>query len=184
MLLVEQRSDDSVESNRLTHTGGTGNKHVRGFGKIDHVDLICDGFSESTRQFHRSLLIRLAIDNTLHRDDTFFLVRYLNTDSSLTRNRCDDTNAFRSQAQCDVVFKVSDFCDSHSFCRRDLIECDGRSDSCLDGVDFYSKTFEDMDDSLLVVILLFEIDFRRGVLTIFQEADRRIFVKLIPNFDP
>ena len=93
MFLIEQGSDDGIQSNRLTLSCSTGNKQVRDLGQIHHEHIIGNGLTQCDRQIHGSLAEPFRVENTLHGDNLWFGIRYLNTDRSLTGNRSNDTDS-------------------------------------------------------------------------------------------
>ena len=93
MLFIEQRGDDGIETYRLTLSCCTSHQKVRRLCQVEHKDLVGDGLTQRTRQFHGCFLELLGIENRLHRHDIGFGIRNLNTDGALAGNRCDDTNA-------------------------------------------------------------------------------------------
>ena len=93
MLLVEQRSDDDVQTYRLTLTRSTGYEQMRNLRKVCHEHLIGDGLSEHDRQVVLRLLKLLRVQNTFHRYIMALFVRHLNTDSALAWDWCNDTHA-------------------------------------------------------------------------------------------
>ena len=46
VLFVKQRSDDGIQTNRFTLTGGTGYKEVGHLGQIDHEHFVGNGFTQ------------------------------------------------------------------------------------------------------------------------------------------
>ena len=93
MLFVEQRSDDGVQTNRLTLTSGTSHEQVRHFGQVHHKHLVGNSLSERDGQFESRVLKLFGVDDALHRHDARIFVRHLNTNGALARNRCNDTYA-------------------------------------------------------------------------------------------
>ena len=98
MLLIKQRSDDSIDSHGLTCTRSTCYKEVRGLGKVEHKDLVGDGSAVGNRQAHLLLLLEtLAGNHRVHGYCLWFLVRHLDTDGTFARYRRYDTDTHGSQ---------------------------------------------------------------------------------------
>ena len=56
VLLVEQGSDDGIQTNRLSLTSSTRYEKMRYLRKVHHVYFVGDSFAECDRQFHLCLL--------------------------------------------------------------------------------------------------------------------------------
>src|SRR5574344_468348 len=132
MFLVEERGDNSVVTHRLSLASSTSHKEVWSFRQIKHEHFIADGLTYCTRKFHLALLINTAINHALHGDNALLLVWYFNTNCSFTWYRSNDTNSFCRKGEGYIVFKITNLIDTCSFCRNDLIECDGRTYCGLD----------------------------------------------------
>ena len=176
MLLVEQGSDDGIQTNRLTLTGGTGNEQVRNLGQIHHEHLVGDGFTQCDRQFHLGFLEFLRVQNALHAHDVRLGVRYLDTDGSLAWDRGDDTYTQCCEAQGDVILQVLDLRDAHALGRLNLIEGDGRSHRSSDGLNLHAEVVEHFDDAVLVCLLLFLVDGNLLVVILLQQVEGRVLV--------
>lgn len=74
MLFVEQRSDDGVQTNRLTLTSGTSHEQVRHFGQVHHKHLVGNSLSERDGQFKSRVLELFGVDDALHRHDARILL--------------------------------------------------------------------------------------------------------------
>ena len=106
VLLVEQRSDDGVEADRLTLSRCTGHEEVGHFGQVDHKALVRDGFAQSNGELVVRLLEFLRVEDALHRHNLRLLVGHFNTDGVLAGNGGDDANAQGRKAERDVVLQV------------------------------------------------------------------------------
>ena len=84
MFLVKQGGNHGIQAHRLTLTSGTSHQHVRHLCQVDDKRLVTDGLTQYHRQFSLTLLERLAA--------SWRLVRHLDTDGTLARNRRNDTN--------------------------------------------------------------------------------------------
>ena len=176
MLLVEQGSDDGVQTNRLTLTGSTGNEQVRNLRQIHHEHLVGDGLTQCDRQFHLGFLELLGVQNALHAHDVRLGIRHLDTDGSLARDRSDDTDTQGSEAQGDIILQVLDFGDAHTLGRLNLIEGDGRTHGGTDGLDLYAEVAQHLDDSVLVRLLLLFVDRHLLVVVFLQQVEGRVLV--------
>ena len=92
MFLVKQGGNHGIQAHRLTLTSGTSHQHVRHLCQVDDKRLVTDGLTQYHRQFSLTLLERLAAYDTLSRHHSWRLVRHLDTDGTLARNRRNDTN--------------------------------------------------------------------------------------------
>ena len=106
VLFVEQRSDDSIDSDGFTGTCCACNEEVWCLSEVEHKDLIGDGSSVCDRQFHLLLILEsFGGDNGVHRDGLWRLIRHLYTYRSFTRHWCDDTNARCREREHDIILK-------------------------------------------------------------------------------
>ena len=176
MLLVEQGSDDGVQTNRLTLTGSTGNEQVRNLRQIHHEHLVGDGLTQRDRQLHLGFLELLGVQNTLHAHDIRLGIRYLDTDGSLARDRSDDTDTQGSEAQGDIILQVLDLGDAHTLGRLNLVESDGRAHGGTDGLDLYAEVAQHLDDPVLVRLLLLFVDRHLLVVVFLQQVEGRVLV--------
>ena len=176
MLLVEQGSDDGVQTNRLTLTGGTCNEQVRNLRQIHHEHLVGDGLAQSDRQFHLGFLELLGVQDALHAHDVCLGIRHLDTDGSLARDRSDDTDTQGSEAQGDIILQVLDLGDAHTLGRLNLVEGDGRTHGGTDGLDLYAEVAQHLDDSVLVRLLLLFVDRHLLVVVFLQQVEGRVLV--------
>ena len=119
-------------------------------GKVYHIDLVGDGLAQCYRQFHRRFLELAGIEDGVHGYDVRLGVRHLYADRSLARHRSDDTDAYRRQTQCNVIFEVLDLGDADALCRSDFIEGDGRPDGSPYAADLYPEVVQYLDDAVLV----------------------------------
>ena len=176
MLLVEQGSDDGVQTDRLTLTGSTGNEQVRNLRQIHHEHLVGDGLAQCDRQLHLGFLELLGVQDALHAHDVRLGIRHLDTDGSLARDRSDDTDTQGSEAQGDIILQVLDLGDAHTLGRLNLVEGDGRTHGGTDGLDLYAEVAQHLDDSVLVGLLLLFVDRHLLVVVFLQQVEGRVLV--------
>ena len=176
MLLVEQGSDDGVQTDRLTLTGSTGNEQVRNLRQIHHEHLVGDGLTQRDRQFHLGFLELLGVQDALHAHDVCLGIRHLDTDGSLARDRSDDTDTQGSEAQGDIILQVLDLGDAHTLGRLNLVESDGRTHGGTDGLDLYAEVAKYLDDAVLVGLLLLFVDRHLLVVVFLQQVEGRVLV--------
>ena len=84
-------------------------------------------------------------------------IRNLYTDSTLTRNRRNDTDTQSGKAHGNIIFEISDFCYSDTRCRCNLVKCDCRTYSCLYRTYLYAEILQHLNNlvgvgSLFVLI--------------------------------
>ena len=176
MLLVEQGSDDGVQTNRLTLTGGTCNEQVRNLRQIHHEHLVGDGLAQRDRQLHLGFLELLGVQDALHAHDVCLGIRHLDTDGSLARDRSDYTDTQGSEAQGDIILQVLDLGDAHTLGRLNLVESDGRAHGGTDGLNLYAEVAQHLDDSVLVGLLLLFVDRHLLVVVFLQQVEGRVLV--------
>ena len=176
MLLVEQGSDDGVQTNRLTLTGGTCNEQVRNLRQIHHEHLVGDGLAQRDRQLHLGFLELLGVQDALHAHDVCLGIRHLDTDGSLARDRSDYTDTQGSEAQGDIILQVLDLGDAHTLGRLNLVESDGRAHGGTDGLDLYAEVAQHLDDPVLVGLLLLFVDRHLLVVVFLQQVEGRVLV--------
>ena len=177
MLLVKQRSHNSIQADRLTLTGCASHQEVRRFGQVKHEHLVANGLAHSAWKFHLALLIHTAIDDTFHRHDALLLVWHFNADGTLARNRSDDSDTFCCQRQSDIIFKVTNLADANNFIKRD-----GWANGCLDAGNLDTKIFQDVNDAVLIRILLNHVYLRTLVICLLQQIKRWVLIELQIQF--
>ena len=139
MLLVKQRRDNRVQSDRLTLTRCTRHQEVRRLCQVKHKDIVANGLTNSTGQFHLAFLIYFAVDDAFHRNDALFLVWHLDTNRSFTGNWSDDTNTLSCQRKGNIIFEVANLTNARSFGRHYFIERDGWTYCRLNAGNLHAK---------------------------------------------
>ena len=91
-MLVEQRGDDGVQSDRLALSRGTGHQQVRHLRQVEDVVLVLDRAADHHRKFGLRLLEPQRTHGRIHRHDLLVAVRHLDTDGPLARDRSDDAD--------------------------------------------------------------------------------------------
>ena len=170
MLLIQQRSYHSIKSHRLSLTCSTSHQHVWHLGQVNHERFVADGLTQHHWQIGLALLERLTANHTLARHHPWRLVRHLNTDSSLARNRSDDTNTQCSQLQSDVIFQITHLGDTDTLSQSQLIQCDGRSHRCCNSFDFNTKATQHLHYAVLVLLLLLHIYTRTVIVEVLHQV--------------
>ena len=143
-------------------------------GQVGHEHLVGDGLTQGDGQLHRCFAEAFGVEHRLHRDNLRLGVRHLDTDGSLTRDGCDDTNAQSRQTQGDVVFEVANLRDAHTLGGCYLVERDGGSHGGVDGAYLHAEVVEHLDDAVHVRPLLILVDGGSFVGVVFlQQVERR-----------
>ena len=150
---------------------------MRNLRKVCHEHLVGDGFSEYDRQVVLRLLELLRVQDALHRHVMALLVWHLNTDSALARYRRNDTHAESRKAQRDVCLQTANLGDADTFSRSDLVERDGRTDSCLYFADVDAETLQHLDNLLVVRLDFVHINvWLASVLVLCEQVECRVLV--------
>ena len=169
MLLVEQRGDDDIQAHRLSLTGCSGHEKVRDFREVGHEHLVGNGFTEHDGQVELGVLKPLRIENALHRHVVALLVWHLDAYCSLTGNWGYDAHSECREAQCDVVFEVSDFCYAYAFGRGYLIQSYGGPDGGLYLAYLDAETFQHFYNLFVVRLYLLHVDIGFTVFVVLAQ---------------
>ena len=184
VFLIEQRGDNGVQTDRLSLTSSTGYKQVGELGQVNHEHFICDGFAKGHRQSHFRCLKFAGVQCAFHRHNLWLLVRNLNTNGALPRDRSDDSYAQGRQAKGYIGLQTTYATDSDALGRGNLIQGYGGAYSCIDSTDFYAKAVQDLNNARVVRLDFLHVD--DGLRVIFpQQVERRkaIFLKRCPGID-
>jgi len=176
MLLIKQRSDDGIQSDRFTLTGGTGHQHMRHLAQINHENLIGNRLAQSYRQVISRLLELLATDDTLSGNNLRIGVRYFNTDCSFSRNRCNDTNTQCRKAESDIIFQTTNLGNTNPLLGGNFIQRHRRSHRRLYRTDFNTETAQCIYNLIFIGILLRHVDSRLGIIIMLHQVDSRITI--------
>ena len=110
----------------------------------------------------------------MHGNHLRFLVRHLNTDGTFTRHRGDDTDARSGKGHHDIVLERLDLRYANTGFGNDLIERDGWSDGCFDGLDLNAVVAQGSDDTRAVGPLLFFVNDRCSFVVLdLEQVERR-----------
>ena len=93
VLLVEQGSDDGVQTYRLALAGGTGYQQVRHLAQVEGEHFVHDGLAQHNRQVVFAFLEFLGLDQAAHIDDTRIAARHFDADGAFAGDGRDDTDA-------------------------------------------------------------------------------------------
>ena len=176
MLLIKQRSDDGIQSDRFTLTGGTGHQHMRHLAQINHENLIGNRLTQSYRQIISRLLELLATDDTLSGNNLRIGVRYFNTDCSFSRNRRNDTNTQCRKAESDIIFQTTNLGNTNPLLGGNFIQRHRRSHRRLYRTDFNTETAQCIYNLIFIGILLRHVDSRLGIIIMLHQVDSRITI--------
>ena len=179
MLLVEERCEDDVQSDRLALTRCTRHEQVRHLGEVGHKDLVRDGLAQSHRQLVVGLLELAAVQDAFHRHHLRLCVRHLDADGSFAGDGSDDADAESAEAEGNVVFQVADGADAYAWSRRYLVERDGGTDGGFRVVqNLNTEVAQDRLDAVLVVALLLHVDGVRGGVVVLEQVEGGVLVVL------
>ena len=176
MLFIKQRSDNGIQSDRLTLTCGTGYQHMRHFTEVYHEHFIGNRLTQGNWQVISRLLELFTADNTLSGNDFRIRVRHFNTNRSFSRNRCNDTNTQCRKAKSDIIFQTANLRDTHALFGSDFIQRHRRPHRCLDRTDFNTKTTQRIYNLVLIGILFRHVNSWLGIIVMLHQVDSRIAI--------
>ena len=177
MLLVEQGSDDGIQTYRLSLASCTRYEQMRYLREVHHVNFVGDSLAKCDRQFHLCLLELAWVENALHRHYAWLSIRNLDTDGALAGDGSDDTNAKSRKTECDIVFKSSDFRYSNAFSRCYFIKRDGRTYGCTDRLYLHAEWCQHVNDTFLVrQLLVFIYKHLASIIVFLEQVKGRVLV--------
>ena len=130
MFLVEQRRNDGIQTNGFTLTCCTCHQEVRHLCQINHENFVGDGLAEGNGKCVVAFLEFLTFENTFHRNDLRFFIRYFNTNCSLSWHWSNDTNTNSSKGQSDIFFEILNLRYTNARCGGNFVKCNGGTYSC------------------------------------------------------
>lgn len=151
--LVEQRCYDAVQAHRLTHTGGTGHKHVGCLGEVGHINFVGDGCAHRHGKMCGGVHVGVARQYLAYAYYLRLAVGHFHTYGTLAGDRGDDTDAECLQAHGHVVAEFLDFGDSDAWRRHNLVEGDGGADGSFNMGYLYAVALQGARYALLVLLL-------------------------------
>ena len=119
--------DDRVQAHRLAGAGRSRDEQVRQLRQVLHQRPTLRVFPEQERQLALGELAGGAQVEFLEPDRDPRLVRHLDADGVLARNRCDDADARHLHVQGEIVGQDRDLADAHAGFERDLVLRDDRA---------------------------------------------------------
>jgi hypothetical protein len=174
MLLIEQRSDDSVQADGFTLSGGSCDEQMRHFAEVEQEYFIGDGLTESDGEVKPVFLKPARGKDRLHGNNLRIFVGDFDTYRTLAWHRSDDTDTESFEAQGDVIFEVTDFGYTDTGFGNDFVERDGGADGRLDGGDADTEIEESLFDVVFIGVLFLHIDLAFVVVVAFEEVEVRI----------
>ena len=122
---VEQRDDDGVDADGLALAGGAGDQRVRHLGEVLDDGLVRDAVhAEHDGELHRGLGPGLGFDDLAQEHVLAVLVRDLDADGALARDRRQDAHGLGLEVHRDVVREVGDLLHAHARGGLDLVTRD------------------------------------------------------------
>ena len=175
VLCIEQGRDNSVQADRLTHTGGTGNQKVRHSGQIQEERLVGNGDTQRHRKLHFWALFAVLrrIEYHLQRHYAGLFVGHLDTDGVFQHQH---TDALGRQGHRDVLFQPLDLGDAGALCQTDLVQSDCRTFLGRNAVYTDLICTKRMDDTVFVALHLVQRNLVPLVLVVVQQGNRREFI--------
>ena len=176
MLLVEQRRNDGIQTNGFTLTCCTCHQEVRHLSQINHENFVGNGLAECNGKCVVALLEFLTFENTLHRNDLRFFIRYFNTNRSLSRHWSNDANANSCKGQSNVFFEVLNLRYTNTRCGSDFVKCNSGTYSCRNLSNFNSESAENLNNAIFIGMLLLHVNINIPCVMLFKERKWREFV--------
>ncbi len=141
---------------------------MRHFSKICYKDFIRNGATKCDRKIHFGLLKFIRHQYLFEADDLFFLIRYFDTDGTLTWDRRDDPYTEGRKIERDIIFKVFDFRNSYSRSRDDFIKGYSRAYGRSDFSDLDFVVHESLYDLIFVGFEFSPVYFKVLICIIMQ----------------
>ena len=178
LILEEEGHDQGVDADRLTGAGGTRDEQMRHLRDVGDDGLARDVLTDTERELRLRPLELGTAEHIPEINGRTVLVRHLDADRRLARNRCLDTDIRRSETHLDIVCERHDLRHLHTDLRLQLIARDGRTDGDIRNRDIDAEALQRLLEGQRVLA-----DFlsRIEVLTcrLLQEAQRRDHVWLL-----
>ena len=178
LILEEEGHDQGVDADRLTGAGGTRDEQMRHLRDVGDDGLAGDVLTDTERELRLRTLELAAAEHISEVDGRTVLVRHLDADGRLARDRCLDTDIRRGKTHLDIVCERHDLRHLHTDLRLQLIARDGRADRDVRDRDIDAKALQGFLEGQRVLANLLS---RIEVLTcrLLQEAERRDHVRLL-----
>ena len=173
--LVQQRNQHGVDAHRLTGAGGAGNQHVRHLGNVTDDRLAGDVLANSKGQAAFRIRERRRADTLADKDGIDRLVRHLDADRNLIRDR-RDTHVRRAERQRNVIRQCGDARDFDAARDGQLKAGDRRSADDADDLCLDVERVERIEQARRAFAQLGFCARDRGVLALCQQVDRRVVV--------
>ena len=173
--LVEQRDQHGVDAHRLTGAGRTGDEHMRHLGDVTDDRLAGDVLADGKGQAAFRIRERRRADTLADKDGIDRLVRHLDADRDLIRDR-RDTHVRRTERQRNIVRQGGDARDFNAARDGQLEPGDGRAAHDADDLRLDVERVERIEQARGVLAQLGFCTRDRGVLALCQQVERRIVV--------
>ena len=173
--LVQQRNQHGVDAHRLTGAGGAGNQHVWHLGNVADDRLAGNVLANGKGQAAFRIRERRRTDTLADKDGIDRLVRHLDADRDLIRDR-RDTHVRRAERQRNVVRQGGDARDFDAARDGQLEPGDGRAAHDADDLRLDVERVERIEQARRAFAQLGFCARDRGVLALCQQVDRRVVV--------
>ena len=173
--LVQQRNQHGVDAHRLTGAGGAGNQHVRHLGNVTDDRLAGDVLANGKGQAAFRIRERRRADTLADKDGIDRLVRHLDADRDLIRDR-RDTHVRRAERQRNIVRQGGDARNLDAARDGQLEPGDGRAAHDADDLRLDVERVERIEQTRRAFAQLGFCARDRGVLALCQQVDRRVVI--------
>ena len=147
-------------------------------GDIGDDDLTRNVASEHGSELALGVAELVGIDQLAHGNHADNLVRHLDADCRLTRDRRFDTHAVGGEVERDIVREVGDFADFDAGRRLQLIARDRRAAADVDDLGVDAEAVERIDQLAGILLQLLTRARVVGVLVEPEQLNRRIVIDL------
>ena len=139
---IQQTDNNRINTNGFTGTGRPGNQQMGHFRDISDPDFSVDVLTQRKSQPGGSLAERRTFQNLAQIYGAGFLIRHLNADRTLARNRRFNSDGRGRQIQSDIIGQIHDPADLDALLGLQLIPGHRRSPINLDHFGLYAKALQ------------------------------------------
>ena len=178
----EDRGQDRVDAPRLSRAGRTGDEHVRHQRQVGAHGLAGDVLAEPAEQ-RRGALRRLGVD-VAEADQSPALVRDLDPDRLLPRNRSEDADVGRGERVGEVVLQLSDLRDLRPGRELELVAAHVRAADGSQQPRFDPEVAQRLEQRARRRLAVAHVRTRIGLPPLERLRGRRPVIDLVGRGDP
>ena len=120
---INQADKHRIYTYRFTRTSGTSYKQMRHFSKVGNSNITFNISAKYNSKLAFSIVKFRWFYQFTHFNNAYYLVSNLNTNSSLSWNRCFNSYANSGKVHSNIISKICDFTDFNTSSRLKFISC-------------------------------------------------------------